>query len=96
MVPTGRELSQKRLVGFRAAGQCTAVEPEHAATSVPVKDAGGLLFFAVVSHRNEDDGLTVSQGRIVNSQRFSLECPTALQPPQHTHPKALFNALKVK
>ena len=55
-----------------------------------------MLFLAVVSNRHKDDGPIVSQGRIVNSQRFSLECPTALQPPQHTHPKALFNALKVK
>jgi len=61
-----------------------------------MEDAGGLLFFAVVSHRNEDDGLTVFQGRVVDSQRFSLECPTALQHPERTHPETLSSALKVK
>ena len=55
-----------------------------------------MLLLAVVSHRHKDDGLIVSQGRIVNSQRFSLECPTALQHPQRTRPKALSSALKVQ
>ena len=55
-----------------------------------------MLLLAVVSHRHKDDGLTVSQGRIVNSQRFALECPSALQDPQRTRPNALSNALKVK
>ena len=53
-----------------------------------------MLLLAVVSHRHKDDGPIVSQGRIVNSQRFPLECPTALQHPQHTRPKALSSALE--
>ena len=55
-----------------------------------------MLLLAVVSHRHKDDGLIVSQGRIVNSQRFSLECPAALQRTQRTRPKALTSALKVQ
>ena len=55
-----------------------------------------MLFLAVVSNRHKDDGPIVFQGRIVNPQRFPLECPAALQHPQHPRPKAQSSALKVQ
>ena len=55
-----------------------------------------MLLLAVVSHRHKNDRLIISQGGIVNSQRFALESPTALQRTQRTRPKAQTSALKVQ